>query len=575
MAKYSKGQIKQMIIAEAKRRGVPPELALAVVEQESGFNPFAISPRNKNGSRDHGLFQLNDKYHKLKNPYDALTNIRYGIGVLKQCLDQAGGDVRKALSYYNAGVNAKGEGRRQGNAYADKVLARKRMMTTSALQGTAGDSGSTIVARDEQGNPTMIAGGVNSSGAGVSASDKNANGAAAKANPMDAIRGAYDLDALQNKALDLTAIESNIPYMESIYDRAITNANVNAKNIEQEYAPQQYTPRQMNELTQQNVKDLTGIYGQSNKSNNALYDRMQNLYNQELQALQNDWRLQNQGYQLTPEQIAGTRMGISMGQSVTPATIAEMEWKAAMANKYGVPFEYVEQALNNIETQKPALYKQLITSMADIGKQSQDVSKEAITQVGKLLSEGQGNVQKTQQSSQQFIQQPRIKGVADMGLATMNAEQGMYAQRPTTAANMANQYLQAQTGITQSQIDAATKQRNADIAAQTAIREQNLKDRQFQQMLPIKREQADAYYFGNISPFSGYTPEQIANMGFVMANPQGYDYATYSQIVNPQGLTENTFNAKNPLNAGNLTDNFNRQRKALQYNQYQQQFGND
>lgn len=135
--KYSTQEIKQMIITEAKRQGIDPNLALAVAQHESGFNNVAVSPKNTDGSRDHGVFQLNDKYHKLKNVYDPIENIAYGIKHLKGLLAGARGDVRKALSDYNAGANATGKGRKQGDAYAQKVMALMDNKSSGQVTGAA------------------------------------------------------------------------------------------------------------------------------------------------------------------------------------------------------------------------------------------------------------------------------------------------------------------------------------------------------------------------------------------------------------------------------------------------------
>ena len=120
--KQSIEYIKKLIVEEARRQGVPEYLALAVAAHESGFNNVAVSPKNTDGSRDHGVFQLNDKYHKLKDVYNPIENIRYGIGMLKAGLKKNNGDVTKTLSDYNAGANAKGKAREQGNKYAKKVI---------------------------------------------------------------------------------------------------------------------------------------------------------------------------------------------------------------------------------------------------------------------------------------------------------------------------------------------------------------------------------------------------------------------------------------------------------------------
>lgn len=121
--KYSTEEIKNIIRLEAVRQGVPVDLALAVAQQESGFNNLIQSKPNADGSVDRGVMQLNSKYHKLKNWQDPMENISYGIRHLKGLLAGAKGDIRKALSDYNAGANATGRGRKQGDSYAQKVMA--------------------------------------------------------------------------------------------------------------------------------------------------------------------------------------------------------------------------------------------------------------------------------------------------------------------------------------------------------------------------------------------------------------------------------------------------------------------
>lgn len=123
---YKPEVIKAIIVQEATRQGVPVELALAVAQQESGFNNKAVSKANTDGSRDHGVMQLNDKYHKLKNVYDPYENIKYGVGMLRDGLKRNKGDIAKTLSDYNAGANATGAGRKAGDSYAQKVISIAR-----------------------------------------------------------------------------------------------------------------------------------------------------------------------------------------------------------------------------------------------------------------------------------------------------------------------------------------------------------------------------------------------------------------------------------------------------------------
>lgn len=134
--KYSTDEIKNLIRLEATKQGVPVEIALAVAQQESGFNNLATNT-NDDGSIDRGVMQLNSKYHKLKNWQDPMENIAYGIRHLKGLLVGAKGDVRKALSNYNAGANATGKKRKQGDAYAQKVMALMNKGNNGKVTGAA------------------------------------------------------------------------------------------------------------------------------------------------------------------------------------------------------------------------------------------------------------------------------------------------------------------------------------------------------------------------------------------------------------------------------------------------------
>jgi len=94
---------RDLIIAQAKEARVPPELALAVADQESGGDPSAVSPK---GAR--GFFQLMPPTAAMLgvDPTDPVQNIYGGVRYLRQMLDQHNGDVTLALAAYNAGPTA-------------------------------------------------------------------------------------------------------------------------------------------------------------------------------------------------------------------------------------------------------------------------------------------------------------------------------------------------------------------------------------------------------------------------------------------------------------------------------------
>lgn len=112
---YTKGQLENIVIGAANKYGVPPQIALAIAQHESGFRPEVNNAGlNKNGSTDWGLMQLNDITLKTygitrEQALDPVVNAEYAMKLLKSNLDRFGGDVDKAIWGYAAGPgNVKG-----------------------------------------------------------------------------------------------------------------------------------------------------------------------------------------------------------------------------------------------------------------------------------------------------------------------------------------------------------------------------------------------------------------------------------------------------------------------------------
>ena len=94
-------EMNVIIDESASEFGVDPDLVRAVIKQESGWKPKAVSHAGAQG-----LMQLMPKTAKglgVTDSFDIRQNIRGGTKLLGQLLRQYDGDVEKALAAYNAG----------------------------------------------------------------------------------------------------------------------------------------------------------------------------------------------------------------------------------------------------------------------------------------------------------------------------------------------------------------------------------------------------------------------------------------------------------------------------------------
>jgi soluble lytic murein transglycosylase-like protein len=97
-------QLNSLVQTQALAQHVPPTLVEAVITQESGGDPSAISSAGAMG-----LMQLmpgTANAYGVQNPFDPYQNVAGGVAYLHDLLAQYHGDVPLALAAYNAGSGA-------------------------------------------------------------------------------------------------------------------------------------------------------------------------------------------------------------------------------------------------------------------------------------------------------------------------------------------------------------------------------------------------------------------------------------------------------------------------------------
>jgi membrane-bound lytic murein transglycosylase MltF len=97
----STSEVDPLIASAASTHKVDPAVLRAVIRQESGYRPCAVSVKGAAGLMQ--LMPATAERFAVKDTFDPKQNVEGGARYLKELLDRFKGDLKLALAAYNAG----------------------------------------------------------------------------------------------------------------------------------------------------------------------------------------------------------------------------------------------------------------------------------------------------------------------------------------------------------------------------------------------------------------------------------------------------------------------------------------
>lgn len=373
MPKVNK-EILNAVLQASRTYSVPVDIILSVIEQESGFNPKAIS---KAGAK--GLMQLMPATAAglgVVNAYDISQNVMGGTKYLAQLLRRFKGNISKALAGYNAGPNAVAKYNgippyKETQQYVKNITSRINSGKYNGITGGA----SNILTGDIPSQSTSTTSNIPTP-ANVTIPDPVLMGNPFKEAPDTYINKATDAQNLKNlytMAATSRPTSANMTDAErDAYNAALTPVNA------QDYIDMQNTQNNAVLQLQQQLaqRDATAQQALADR-----YAELEALYNQ-------DPRLINQGYSIDPRAIATNTVASQAYSNITgrPATdlqtpeqLAQRLYEAQVANQYGVPYaQYMaaeQDRIRNIVNLKAAQIQQAVEQMKANGATDQEIAK--------------------------------------------------------------------------------------------------------------------------------------------------------------------------------------------------------
>ncbi|MHB1927586.1 MAG: lytic transglycosylase domain-containing protein [Leptospirillum sp.] len=137
------GEIARHILLESRREGIPPYVAVAIAQEESGFDPRALNRKTE----DYGLFQVHFPFWKRyfarqasgslipirrEDLFGIAVNVRVGMMILRHDIDLERGDYARGIGRYSG---RRGVGKL---VYEQKVVANEVSFVSYAMSNAHG-----------------------------------------------------------------------------------------------------------------------------------------------------------------------------------------------------------------------------------------------------------------------------------------------------------------------------------------------------------------------------------------------------------------------------------------------------
>lgn len=464
----NKQEIRKKLEDAAKKYNVPPELVLALANQESGLNQNA---KSKAGAI--GVMQLMPATAKELgvDPNNIDQNIDGGVRYLAQMIELNNGDIPLALASYNAGYGAV----RKHNGIPPYAETQNYVKNIMANINPNNVNSVTAVA-----NPTQIS---------------KVDPLAVLESDSAATRAIDDIKALNKLSKEnlYNIYQSSRPSFENMTDAQLQMMNMS-------FSPDMNKVQDLQNQMNQSVIDAysAGVQADANLAN-----RLAEKYKAMRDNIATDPRLQQGSYYIPADYYANLAPLEMAARGQQPSlqdyqNIERARYQMNLANQYGVPYEDMMAAQTNRIQQQNAITAKEIETLVTRATAGDARALNLLTTMKEIapksLEAYTGGLEQNRQYYQ-AIAQELFKTDAALGQEYLKAVSSGDTNLANNIAAQGKAIQEGRTSIIGKQLETGTQQNIANIQDARKAEENRIK----QQEVEIKRQLAPTEAFKNTS----------------------------------------------------------------------------